>query len=34
MVLSFLAVLLICVLAALFGIRKVARLEPAIVFRG
>jgi putative ABC transport system permease protein len=31
---SFGAVLLICVLAALFGIRKVARLEPAIVFRG
>jgi putative ABC transport system permease protein len=28
------AVLVICVLAALFGIRKVARLEPAIVFRG
>ncbi len=31
---SFGAVLIICVLAALFGIRKVARLEPAIVFRG
>lgn len=28
------AVLLICALAALFGIRRVARLEPAIVFRG
>jgi putative ABC transport system permease protein len=31
---TFGAVLVICVLAALFGIRKVARLEPAIVFRG
>jgi putative ABC transport system permease protein len=31
---SFVAVLVICILAALFGIRKVARLEPAIVFRG
>ncbi|MSU32505.1 MAG: ABC transporter permease, partial [Pedosphaera sp.] len=31
---SFGAVLVICVLAALFGIRKVARLEPAVVFRG
>jgi putative ABC transport system permease protein len=28
------AVLLICALAALFGIRRVAKLEPAIVFRG
>ena len=28
------AVLLICVLAALLGIRKIARLEAAIVFRG
>lgn len=28
------AVLLICTLAALLGIRKVAALEPAIVFRG
>ncbi|MFM7556824.1 MAG: ABC transporter permease, partial [Verrucomicrobiota bacterium] len=27
-------VVLICALAALFGIRRVARLEPAIVFRG
>ena len=31
---SFGAVLVICVLAALFGIRRVAKLEPAIVFRG
>jgi putative ABC transport system permease protein len=31
---SFVAVLVICVLAALFGIRKVAKLEPAVVFRG
>jgi len=28
------AILVICSLAALLGIRKVARLEPAIVFRG
>ena len=28
------AVLVICMLAALLGIRKVSRLEPAIVFRG
>ncbi|MEY2787985.1 MAG: hypothetical protein RLZZ34_1128, partial [Verrucomicrobiota bacterium] len=28
------AVLMICALAALFGIRRVAKLEPAIVFRG
>jgi ABC-type antimicrobial peptide transport system permease subunit len=27
-------VLVICALAALFGIRRVAKLEPAIVFRG
>jgi len=31
---SMVAVLLICSLAALFGIRRVAKLEPAIVFRG
>jgi putative ABC transport system permease protein len=28
------AILIICTLAALMGIRKVAKLEPAIVFRG
>lgn len=28
------SILLICTLAALFGILKVARLEPAVVFRG
>ena len=31
---SLAAVLVICALAALFGIRRVAKLEPAIVFRG
>jgi putative ABC transport system permease protein len=31
---SMAAVLVICALAALFGIRRVAKLEPAIVFRG
>lgn len=31
---TLLAVLTICVLAALLGIRRVAKLEPAIVFRG
>ena len=31
---TLLAILVICFLAALLGIRKVARLEPAIVFRG
>ena len=30
---TFVAVLTICLLAALLGIRRVARLEPAIVFR-
>lgn len=34
MIQTFAAVLVICVLAALFGIRKVAKLEPAVVFRG
>ena len=32
--LTFIAILVICTLAALLGIRRVARLEPAIVFRG
>ncbi|MFM8421236.1 MAG: ABC transporter permease [Verrucomicrobiota bacterium] len=31
---TLVAILVICTLAALLGIRKVARLEPAIVFRG
>lgn len=34
LVLTGLAVLLICLVAALLGIRKVSRLDPAIVFRG
>ncbi len=34
MIRTLAAILIICSLAALFGIRKVARLEPAIVFRG
>jgi putative ABC transport system permease protein len=31
---SFVSILIICILAALFGIRRVAKLEPAVVFRG
>lgn len=31
---TLVAILVICTLAALLGIRKVAKLEPAIVFRG
>jgi len=31
---TLVAILIICFLAALLGIRKVAKLEPAIVFRG
>ena len=31
---SLVSILIICTLAALFGIRKVAKLEPAVVFRG
>ena len=31
---TFVMVLLICIFAALLGIRKVRKLEPAIVFRG
>ncbi len=31
---TLVAILVICTLAALFGIRKVAKLEPAVVFRG
>jgi putative ABC transport system permease protein len=34
LVLTGLAVLTICLIAALLGIRKVSRLDPAIVFRG
>ncbi len=34
MVRTLVAILIICTLAALFGIRKVAKLEPAVVFRG
>lgn len=31
---TLVSILVICTLAALFGIRKVAKLEPAVVFRG
>ncbi|MEZ5406180.1 MAG: ABC transporter permease [Verrucomicrobiia bacterium] len=31
---TLLAILMICVFAALLGIRKIRKLEPAIVFRG
>jgi ABC-type lipoprotein release transport system permease subunit len=31
---SFVAVIVICLLAALLSIRKVVKLEPAVVFRG
>lgn len=33
-VISFVAVIVICLLSALIGIRKVVKLEPAVVFRG
>ncbi|HTI70621.1 MAG TPA: ABC transporter permease [Candidatus Limnocylindria bacterium] len=34
MVRTLISILVICTLAALFGIRRVAKLEPAVVFRG
>jgi ABC-type antimicrobial peptide transport system permease subunit len=33
-VLTLVVILLICSFAAILGIRKVIKLEPAIVFRG
>ena len=33
LIVSFLAVTLICILAAVLSMRKVAKLEPAIVFK-
>ena len=33
-VISFVAVIAICLLSALISIRKVVKLEPAVVFRG
>jgi putative ABC transport system permease protein len=33
-IISFLAVIFICMVSALISIRKVVRLEPAVVFRG
>jgi ABC-type antimicrobial peptide transport system permease subunit len=31
---TFVIILVICLIAALLGIRKVYKLEPAVVFRG
>jgi putative ABC transport system permease protein len=33
-VISFVAIILICLLSALISIQKVVKLEPAVVFRG
>jgi putative ABC transport system permease protein len=34
LVLSFVAIIMICLLSALVSIRTVIKLEPAVVFRG